>query len=98
MAAVDGKGVVVSAAAGGGVSVLGPGVPAAGGVSERGGGVFEAVVAAAAEARDFLASGFHGDGGHAGVGGEMLAGGVAGAVISLSRARHGTGVRPAGRP
>ena len=49
--------VVVSAAASGGVSVLGPGVPVAGCVGEGRGGVAEAVVAAAAEAGDAAAAG-----------------------------------------
>ena len=46
------------------------------------GGVAESVVAAVSEARDFFAAGLDRDRGHAGVGGEVLGGGVAGAVIA----------------
>ena len=74
--------VVVPATAGAGVSVFGPGVPFAGCVGEGRGGVSESVIAAVSEARDFLASGFDRDGRHAGVGGEVLGGGVAGAVVA----------------
>jgi hypothetical protein len=74
--------VVVPAAAGAGVVVFSPGVPFAGCVGEGRGGVSESVVAAVSEARDFFAAGLDRDGGHAGVGGEVLGGGVAGAVIA----------------
>jgi hypothetical protein len=82
--------VVVSAGAGGGVSVLGPGVVVPGCVGERGGGGAEAVVAAVAEARDSLAAGLDRDWDHAGVGCEVLCGRVSGSVIAdLSQERGG---------
>jgi hypothetical protein len=78
----DGSGVVVPAASRGGVFVLGPGVVVAGRVGEGAGGGPESVVTAAAEARDFFAAGFDGDGAHAGVGGEMVSGWVARAAVA----------------
>ena len=53
----------------------------AGRVGEGAGGVSEALVGAAAEARDFALAGLHSDGAHPGVGGEGLRGGVAGAAV-----------------
>src|SRR5215471_7133506 len=63
--------VVVSAVAGAQVMVLSPGVPFAGRVGECRGSVAESVVTASSEARNLSASGFDGDGAHAGVSGEL---------------------------
>src|ERR1019366_9761555 len=65
-------GVVMPAGAGGGVDVLGPGVPVAGAVSQRAERGAQALVAAPAKARGFAFAGLDRDGGLAGVAGERI--------------------------
>src|SRR2546423_1124235 len=66
--------VVLAAGAGGGVAVLGPGVPVAGGVGQGAGRVAEALVAAVAEGGDLAFARFDGDGAPAGGGRQSLRG------------------------
>src|ERR1700761_2020566 len=88
--AADRARVVVAAGSGRGVAVLGPGVPVTSRVGEGAGRGSQPLVAAVAEGRDLLFAGFDRDGGHAGVGGERVRGGVAlAAVADLGQQRRG---------
>src|ERR1039457_2401495 len=79
------------AGAGGGVDVLGPGVPVAGAVSQRAERGAQALVAAPAKARGFAFAGLDRDGGLAGVAGERITGWVAGAAVADLRQQLGGG-------
>src|SRR5215218_3887062 len=83
-AAEDAGGVGVVAAAGGGavVGVVGPGVPVAGAVGEYAEVVAQAFVAGPAEGGVAVFARFLGDRGLAGVGGEAVGCGIAGAVVA----------------
>jgi hypothetical protein len=77
-----GVGVVLSAGAGSGVDVVGPGVPVACAVSQDAEVAAQALVAGPAEGGVALFAGLFGDGCLTGVSGEGIGGGVSGAVVA----------------